>query len=291
MIDVTLSFEGGLADNHSIDLYDAARALLGFQRSLALTTHLVLHGDIITQAPALQGAKIITTAPEEGSWKVTAAIIATLWTAGTASKDTPFGHLLFSPYDYTVKETMGFHVDYDKSLGEQYDDYLREKKITKEKVDSLIEKTEGAISDIHRPIVGNETAHSAKMVGYIDKASPVAIGPDFSRATYEYIAHTVKSDNTTEVIGFISSYNSNTFKGRIFCFAEKRPIPFELDEKTRKRKDVNLITSNLRYNAVQKSVALNNGDLSGAVKLTCFRMESSTGRLKALAVNGVEKLQ
>lgn len=140
MAEIALSFQGNLADRNSIDLYDAARALTGFQRSIALTTHLILNGEIITQAPKLKGAKIITTAPEDGSWKITATVMVALWTLGTASKDTPFGHILFSAYDYVVKETLGFHVDYEKSIGLQYEEYLASQKITQEKIDSLIEK-------------------------------------------------------------------------------------------------------------------------------------------------------
>lgn len=54
MTDIKLKFEGNLSDNHVLDFYDAARAMMGFQRSLALTTHLVVNGEIITQAPSLK---------------------------------------------------------------------------------------------------------------------------------------------------------------------------------------------------------------------------------------------
>jgi len=69
-ITFTLSYEGGLARRRQIDFYDAAYALIGFQRSLAITTHFVINGTVITQAPSLKGAQILALPPEEGSWRL-----------------------------------------------------------------------------------------------------------------------------------------------------------------------------------------------------------------------------
>ena len=116
-VEVTLSFMGDRADESEIEFYDVAQALIGFQRSLALTTHLILNDEIITQAPSLDGAQILALPPEPGSWKITAAIMLTgaFYTLGTAPKDTPIGNLISSAYDYVISETLGFHVDYDKN--------------------------------------------------------------------------------------------------------------------------------------------------------------------------------
>jgi hypothetical protein len=74
-LEVTLRFRGQTSDQHAIDLYDVSQALIGFERSLALTTHLILNDEIITQAPALKGAKIFARPPNAGSWELTAAIV------------------------------------------------------------------------------------------------------------------------------------------------------------------------------------------------------------------------
>ena len=60
----TFSFTGNESDKHVIDFYDVSQALIGFQRSIALTTHLVLNDEIITQSPFLKGAKIYAFPPE-----------------------------------------------------------------------------------------------------------------------------------------------------------------------------------------------------------------------------------
>lgn len=88
MIEIALSFEGNEADSNELDLYDAAQAMMGFQRSLALTTHLLLNGKVITKAPFLKNAQIFSTPPEEGSWKMTAIIATSIFSLATAPKDS-----------------------------------------------------------------------------------------------------------------------------------------------------------------------------------------------------------
>jgi hypothetical protein len=92
-----LSYSGQLANDQLIDFYDISEALVGFQRSLALTTQVVLDGKVIIQAPALRGAKILALPPEPGSWKIKATIIvaaAGLYHIGTVPRDTPLGNLI-----------------------------------------------------------------------------------------------------------------------------------------------------------------------------------------------------
>jgi hypothetical protein len=276
-----MSYSGGLSDNNVIDMYDAARGLAGFNRSLALTTHLVLHGEIITQAPSLRDAQIISSTPEQGSWKVTAVILAGIWTVATAPKDTVAGALLFSAYDYVIKESLGFNPTFDKSLGVQYEEYLKSKKITQEKMDSLIEKTEASIGDIHRPIVASKTAMRADLVGFGGRDAPQSIGPQLTQLTYQYLAHTVREKDDVILIGSVSSFNINTYKGRLFSYDEQRPIPFELSDRARNTETLIVLTRSLSANAA------NRGQRAGPVRLVAQRLVSSTGRLKSLIVHGV----
>lgn len=117
-MEFTLKFDGQEADRSLLDFYDAAQAFGAFQRTLALTTHLIVNGEIITQAPALKNATILVYPVEIGSWKTVAVVTGgVLLSAGVASRDSVLGHLLTSAYDYVISESLGFHVDYEKSLG------------------------------------------------------------------------------------------------------------------------------------------------------------------------------
>lgn len=289
-IQITLSCTGNSSESGFIDFYDVSQALIGFQRSLALTTHLALNGEIITQAPSLKLAKIFVSPPELGSWKIPAYIVMGLTGAyhlGTAPKDSPIGHLVYSLYDYVVSETLGAHVDYDKSLGELFEDAQRKKlpvkPVTESQADSLIEKCSTALRDMHRPIFMTGTAKSATISVGVG-AQPVPIGAKFSLSTYEFMNETRQSPQIESITGRISSYNSNTYKGRIYSSHIGRPVSFEIDQIGRTSAAVAAITTSLHLNANR----LGNRD-GAVVAMQVFRRESKAGHLKSFLAVKVEK--
>lgn len=286
----SFSFSGGAADEHALDLYDAAQALLGFQRSLALTTHLVLNGTVITKTPFLKGAKIYGLPPEAGSWRVQAMIVigATgLYNLGTAQSNSPLGHIMYSLYDYVISESLGVHVDYNKSLGVLYEEAQKKKlaikPVTQSQADSLIEKCETAVREMHRPIYMSQTANSANITCELDHHHN-PLHTTLNLGTYDFMHETRLSEMPERVQGRISSYNANTFKGRIYVPEFGRPISFELAPKARTQAAVRIITTSLHNNAV------NQGGLVGSVvSATVFRNTSKTGHLKRLTVVEISK--
>lgn len=252
-----LSYSGEDADDHEIDLYDVSQALIGFQRSLAITTHLILNGEIITQAPALKGAKIFAFPSEEGSWKIQAGILVlgtAAYQVSTAPNNTPLGHLVYSAYDYVISESLGFHVDYNKSLGQLYEESKKNKielpVVREAQLDSVIEKCSTAITEIHRPIYKTKTADTARITTNINNQK-VPLNPVFSFESFQYIIEEFTEDEVSVIRGFVSSYNSNTYKGRIYVPEEERPISFELAEYVRAESSIQLIVDSLRANALR----------------------------------------
>ena len=277
MIEITLTFEGGLADEHQLDFYDAAHALVGFERSLALVTHFVLNGEIITQAPALKGARILTEAPADGSWKVIARIASLALVAGSVGKDSPVGYAVTSMFDAVLNGSMGFHVDYDKTFQQQLSEQRNKGVVTQAKVQSLIEKCESSIADIHRPMVGSRTAKVACISGKpTTNERETKLGPDMTPLTYEYLMDERNSDSIEELTGKVSSYNINTFKGRAFILQEGRTVSFELTDKAKTPKQTNRVTRSLRLNNADKK------DQRALIEVHGYRVESRNGRLKHL---------
>jgi hypothetical protein len=286
IIKFELVYEGGAADDHLIDLYDVSQALIGFQRSMALTCHLVINGEIITQAPSLKGAKILANPSEEGSWQMVATVLAGIYMIGTAQKETPLGHVVYSAYDYIVSESLGVHVDYDKSLGELFDEYNKSNpnkiKIEQHKLDSLMEKCNTAITDIHRPIFKTKTATSGKIVSAVDDEK-YAIGPSLNINTYQYIHEEYISEEAEVIRGRISSYNSNTYKGRIYDASEGRPIAFELDKSCRTDYVVQLITASLAASAVKSY-----DNEWSEIYCSVYRNTTRSGHLKSYKITEVK---
>ena len=285
MIEFILKYEGGDADNHLLDFYDAAQALDGFQRSLAITTNLVINGNIITQSTSLKNAKILVSPPKEGSWEIATIIVPILgfaYKAGTAPKDTPLGHLIHSAYDYIVSDLLGFHVDYDKTLGQQYEDLGKRGEnelpiLRQSQFDSAIEKCDNALKAMHRPIVQSGTANYANIFSKIgDKTRQVDHAIDAN--SYEHLSYTYKSEKPEEIVGAISSYNSNTFRGRIFVDDEIRPIPFTLAIPAQDPESVEKILQSFLLGTRARNGI---GHNTGKIKCICFKNYGRTGRLKS----------
>ncbi len=282
MVGFVLKFDGNDADGHQLDFYDAAQAMMGFQRSLAVTTHLVLNGKVITQAPSLKNARILVIPPEEGSWKVKATVVGSIlvgaYSVGTAPTDTPLGHLVHSAYDYVISESLGFHVDYDKSIGEQYEEMKKQgtanlPHLDQSRFDSVIEKCERSIVEMHRPIVKSETATSAQL-SYFNNRGEYRFNYRLSASSYDYMVEEVKDSRPEDILGRISSYNINTYKGRVYVEGEKRSIPFVLGDEVRGTDSVSYVTRSLSSNAITRSYE------GGDFFFRAFANRAKNGRLK-----------
>lgn len=282
-VDVSISFLGNDARNAQLDFYDVSHALVGFQRSLALTTHLFLNGEVIIQAPCLEGASIVAVPPTQGSWKLTAIVLmgGFFLTASQSPRDTSLGHLHTSLYDYVVSNTLGFPVDFDKTLGQQWEEQQRKEsdlpKITESKVDSLIEKCEKAIQEMHRPIVYTETARNAVITTNVSGKERV-LNNKLTSSTYEFIKFTKRVDAPVELVGSISGYYINTYKGRVYLPGLNRSIPFDLDEGARGDVSIDIMMDSLSISAKDK------WNRSADIKFKAFKYISKTGILKRLLI-------
>ncbi len=248
----TMEFSGELSDRNLIGAYDAAAALRGFERSLALTTHAVLNGQIIVQAPALKGAQILFYPPEEGSWKATAiVVIGSIWALNDVDQHSPIGHLLYSAYDYVIHSATGGDLDYDKPIRriiEEQRDAAPEASdnLTVDVLDGVVERAEKSIEEIHRPIVETETASTCRII-YQRRSDGIRL----DRETYEYISQSVERPKPEKFVGAISSYNMNSFTGRVFIPAYGRTVAFLLSDSIRDSRHVDKITASLRANALR----------------------------------------
>jgi len=92
----TLFFDGGLAAEGRLDLYDASQSYYGFARVLAILGHYYGHGEVIAQAPSAD-VELYLSGPEQGSFKQ--AILA-----GTV------GAVMAAPFvtfvDYTMRSWL-----------------------------------------------------------------------------------------------------------------------------------------------------------------------------------------
>ncbi|GAB5462407.1 DUF7946 domain-containing protein [Hoeflea alexandrii] len=275
---IDIAFRGSLAESGYVDAYDLARALAGFQRSLALTTHAVINGEIVVQAPALKNADIVFSPFERGSLLATASvIIGGIWMLNNAKKDTPIGHLIFSAYDYVIKSATGAELDYDKPIRRILEEGKSNspgssEKLTPELLDGVIERTESSIIDMHRPLIKSETSSSIA----IRQSNFPTKEIDLNRETFEYLDQSIERPSIEDFHGSISSYNSASFTGRVYVPDLGRTVPLLLSDLCRSPRVVDKITMNLRANALR----LNDNIISFRARV----IESQNGRAKRLIV-------
>jgi len=282
MVEFELVFDGAQAERGLIEFYDASHALVGFQRSLALTTHLVLHGEIITQAPATWGFEILFPAVQTGSWKSKAIVVFSAGVAvASAGADSPLGQVVTSVYDAALYNVMGFHVDYEKTLQQQYTEHLAIRSVTPEKIDSLCEKIETSVAEMHRPIVRSKTATRAQ-VRRCDRGKK-DVGPILSPLTYEFVKQTRPENEETVLLGYVTSYNINTYKGRMFSLEQRRPIPFELEDTAKTKQQIALLTNSQHINGQDRN------SHTALVALRGNRLVSPTGKIKRFSTRQVEE--
>lgn len=285
--ELTLSYSGANSDNHELDLYDAGRALVGFQRSLALTVHAIINDEVITKATNLKGARIFSVPPADGSWKINATVIIVatgVYNVTTVSKDTVLGHIILSAYDYVIHESLGFHVDFNKTLLMQYNEQNKEKSKTnlQSRLDSVIDKTGFSIRDMHRPIVVSGTASEAVVIGGVG-AIKKPLSPKMNSKTFEYINFTKTDDKPSQILGMVSSYNINTYKGRVFIADEGRTIPFELADSAKMTQTINVILHSLTANAQQQMAG------EAVIKFIALKNLSRSGQIKSFYIIEAEK--
>ncbi|MFT7880536.1 MAG: hypothetical protein ABXS91_09095 [Sulfurimonas sp.] len=285
---LTLSFEGSNADNHAIDLYDVSSALLGFERTLALTTHLILNQEVITQAPSLKNAQIMSFPSKEGSWKMTVGVILTgAYALGTLSNDSPLGHLVFSAYDYVISESLGVHVDYNKSLGVLYEESKNKDlpKIEEYQLDSIRDKCINSIKEMHRPIFKSNTADKLKIFATLDEKE-LPLSTDFTHSTYAYLKEDIKGKEITDVECVVSSYNINTKKGRVSVKLLGRTVPFELHKSIENDKKIlEILLRNFQRNGLREK----NEEIEN-IKITVLPILSINNHLKQYVVYNISDI-
>lgn len=287
VLDFELSFEGSTSDEHIIDLYDVSEALKGFHRTLALTSHLVLNGEVIGKAPFVKNLEIYSHPSEEGSWKM----LASLTIAGhffvegmTAPQNTNLGHIFYSAYDYVIKESLGFEVDYNKSLGKLYSESqgLKVPVITESQLHQVIDKTENSIIEMHRPIYKTNTANKLSISTSIDN-KVVPVGKELNLQTYSYLTENIVEQNVFSITGIVSSYSTDTYKGRIYFEDTDRTISFMLDNSLRKKSQtIGRIVRSLKSRALKKDPV--------NITMDVQVVKSKTGKLKGYLVQKVWKV-
>ncbi|MDG1373060.1 MAG: hypothetical protein P8Q48_22990 [Paracoccaceae bacterium] len=152
---IRVSYQGGLADDHSLPGYDGATSIDGISRAVHIATHAYMTGEIVSRATALRNASIILKPARQGSFVFELIVLMeanpTTTTAAVALTAAPF-------YDFlkvAFRRATGF-LDAEPDTPHLRNLYQRREPPPLQKppadLDDLAEKLEGSLQAAHRPI-------------------------------------------------------------------------------------------------------------------------------------------
>lgn len=270
-IDFRFSYQPDNGANE-ISAYDAAQALYGIARSLAITTHYGLTGKIIKQAPSISGAKVLVQPPRAGSFEFIAPVVDFIAQPAGPSIGEVITISVASSFIYDLTKLL-----YRRLCGlsenpetAQLKDVLLRKP---GEIDSIADSIEEDVIRLHRPLDGN--VFNFHIYGGTNKFG------DFDRKTYDFAKTKELGSSIEHFVGNVASLNGNTLNGRFWLADEQRTVGFKEDKMTKlslgERK---LLSWSLNEYVNQRS---------GSVVISGIALRSKQGLLKSVFVTGVRR--
>ncbi|WP_333717325.1 hypothetical protein [Sphingobium yanoikuyae] len=241
-----------------LDHYNGAVSLLGLSQILLISLNAFFNRDIITQAPAAKGFRVVLGRSKEGSWDQALHLIITNKEVLAVAEDLGKSGL----YDL-LKWVMLSGVGLAGGLNVKN---RKAKKIIRELEqhnDDLHEKLDEALKRVHSPV-----KHQGLTVHIMSGRKNLA---SFNEETLRYIETEIVHDEQKTIVRGVSRFNARTGTGRFIKDADAASVPFYPDEKLSKSSSRALVDS-LAYLTRDKFVP---------VKAVVSKVTSSDGHLKA----------
>ncbi len=242
-----LSYYGGAADNHRLDLYDASASFYGFARTVAILGHYYSTGKLIAQAPS-SSVKVYLEATEEGSVRqmISAAAI---------------GAIVSTPLTVFITRTLDTWIPAPDSQSQQIIELLQEQnrllasqhgqgadsseaKDAESVADEFIENhedeisvlrsiTSGSFKDIFRPVgrsvenVGIASGRTETPIGVVNQRSLSLIQADKADEEVISLLAVVNSFSRSSKTGVV--FSKDFGRGFRIEYSNKEPLTSEDD--------------------------------------------------------------
>ena len=257
-----LTFHANYTDGRNkfdgLDHYNGAVSLLGLSQILLISLNAFFNREIITQAPAAKGFRVVLGRSKAGSWDQALHLVITDPNIVTVAKELGKSGL----YDLLkwallsgVGMAGGFTVKNRNA-----------KKVIREleqQNDDLHEKLDEALKRVHSPV-----KHQGLTVHVMTGRQNLAT---FNEGTLRYIETEIVNEKQIELVRDVSRFNARTGTGRFIADPDASSVPFYPDDKLSKSSSRALVDS-LAYLTRDKFVP---------VKAIVSTITSADGHLKA----------
>lgn len=223
---IRISYQGGLADDHSLPGYDGATSIYGISRAVHIATHAYMTGEVVSRATALRNASIIMKPARQGSFIFELIVLMEANPATTAAAVALTAAPFYDFLKVAFKRATGFldaepETPHLRSLYERREPPPLQK--TPVDLDDLAEKLEGSLQAAHRSIGPEGT------INRIDIGRPRETLVSFNTATKDWVNTREEAPGLTVYQGNMTRYNSLSRNGRAFIDQLERVVPVRPD--------------------------------------------------------------
>lgn len=259
-----ISYQNGIADQHHLDMYNAAISYLGFAKALNITIGAILNKQVKVKGNQSGGIQVYLETSKKGSFEQFVTIIienpaltassVVLGASGSALWDGIkyiWGGLLNQVQPQPPQKIM---KRVEPILGE------------------LQQALETPLQEAHRPISNDKNIQIEVTCGR--KSGTI----NFDNSTLKVISEK-SSDKIEEKIGNITKYNHISFIGRYYDEGLNKTIPFHAEALSKYEQE--LLTWSLHESNIDMT--------KGKLKISVIPIKTVTGKLKRYDFVDVEK--
>ncbi|BEV43936.1 hypothetical protein CRBSH125_01190 [Afipia carboxidovorans] len=225
----SVRYDSGLKPFTGLEHYYGAQSLFGVAQILMISLNAFFHREVITQAPAAKGFKIVLGRAKQGSWEQALDLIITSPDTLAVAKDLG-KNALYDLIKWALLSGAGlqFGLSYRKAK-------QRVRQLEREN-DDIQEKLEEALKRVHSPV-----KHQGLTVQIFSGRTLLATYDDM---TLQYIETEVFDDETEALEVAISRFNARTGTGRLINTIDAVSVPFIPVDKLTQRENT-LLADNL----------------------------------------------
>jgi hypothetical protein len=263
-IQIKLSYSGGDANLHRLDMYDASVSLHGFARAIAITTHALLNdGDVKRKGNRAEGAKIFVSPPQKGSYEqVLTLVIENREAIGASVAGAAFWDILKWTWSKTLDQVFEPETSTVRKLGERVEPFISD----------IEEVLESALEEAHRPIKNNPDT-------IITVARPrVGNIIEMNSETLKSVSIKTEEKVTTGIEGNVTKYNILSGIGRFYEDKKGHTVSFKVPDKA---------TEKMRKRVTWSMHYAQGGESEGKIEFHAKRVISAKGTLKRYLVEKV----
>lgn len=250
-----IKYDSGTKLFDGVDQYYGAESLLGISRALLISLHSFLNNEVLVQAPAAKGFRVVLGTAKEGSWEQNLHLRIT---------DQAVGERLNKLGKNALNDLLGWALN--GSVGKSGSlNFRKSAKIARElerQNDDLHEHLEGAIKMAHAPV----KQQGLKITVSVDRT----VIAEFDESTLRYIETEIFETKPIVVHAAISRFNARTHTGRLISAFDASSTPFSPQQAITDIESVKL-ADNLAQLSRKKFVPID---------LVCSRIISKDGHLK-----------